>query len=464
MRVLTAAAKWDETAKLPSYDDIYPLLQSSPSDLVPIVDKSNPGPAAKRFTASYRRAYQMHAAIGPSCGVAHYDGDRLKVWTHNQGVFPLRQAIAQLVKLPDDKVQCVHVDGSGCYGHNGSDDAAADAAFIAFNVPGRPIRVQWMRDDEHKWEPYGPAMISNISATLDDAGTITDWTYDVWSTSHGTRPGGARSLIAGWSKADGFPLPALRTPNAHESDGNRNSTPPYTLSSLRVTHHFVKTMPLRVSALRTLGAYFNVFSIETFYDDLAKAAGVDPVEFRLRNIEDARAKDVIKTAAEKFGWSAQPLPRGQGRGFAYARYKNAQTYVAVAVQLTVDRDLGTIRLNRIVAACDSGQAINPDGIKNQIEGGLLQGASWTLYEQVKHNGTRITTKDWSSYPIMRFSGVPEELEVHLIDRPDKPFLGAGEAANGPISAAIGNAVANATGVRLRDLPLTPDRVRAAIGA
>jgi CO/xanthine dehydrogenase Mo-binding subunit len=464
MRVLSAGAKWEETAKLPSYDEVYAQLKTSPIEIVPIVDKSNPGPAAKRFSASYRRAYQMHGAIGPSCGVAVYDGDRLKVWSHNQGVFPLRQAIAQLVKLPEDKVQCVHVEGSGCYGHNGSDDASADAALIAFHMPGTPIRLQWMRDDEHKWEPYGAAMTSDISATLDDSGTITDWNYDVWSTTHGTRPGGARALIAGWHKAEPFPPPALRTPNPRESDGNRNSTPPYKLSSLRVMHHFVKTMPLRASSMRTLGAYFNVFCVETFLDELAGAAGVDPVEFRLRNLTDPRAKDVVKLAAEKFGWSSAPLPRGRGRGFGYARYKNAQTYVAVAVELSVDRDLGDIQLHRIVAACDSGQAVNPDGIKNQIEGGLLQSASWTLYEQVSHNDRRITSRDWSTYPIMRFSGVPEVVEVHLIDRPDKPFLGAGEASTGPISGAIGNAVASATGVRLRDLPLTPDRIRAAMGA
>jgi nicotinate dehydrogenase subunit B len=467
-RVLAGLAKWQGGKELPSYADIYKLLTTAPADEIVVIDTKKPDAppptGGKRFEAVYHRPYQMHAAIGPSCGVAHYDDGVLKVWTHNQGVFPLRQAVAELVKLPQDKVHCVSVEGSGCYGHNGGDDAGADAAFIAFNMPGKPIRVQWMRDDEHKWEPYGSAMLTKISATLDDKGEITDWNYDVWSTPHGTRPGGAKSLIAGWLKEEPFGQPPMRKPTTPESDGNRNAKTLYKLPSSRVVHHFVKAMPLRVSALRTLGAYFNDYTNETFMDELAVVAGADPVAFRLKHIDDPRAQAVIKTAAEKFGWSGDKLAVGRGRGFAYARYKNSQTYVALAVELTIDRDSGGVTLHRIVAATDSGQAVNPDGIRNQIEGGIIQGASWTLYEQVQYDKTRVTSRDWSSYPILRFSGVPETLDVHVLDQPGKPMLGAGEASQGPIGAAIANAIANATGVRIRDLPLTRERLRAAIGA
>jgi CO/xanthine dehydrogenase Mo-binding subunit len=464
MRVLAHIAKWQGGQKLPDYPEAYEMLQKAPADTIIVVDNHHPGTAAKTIEATYHRPYVMHGAIGPSCGVAHYQDNKLKVWTHNQGVFPLRQAVAQLVNLPIEQVQCVHVNGSGCYGHNGSDDAGADAAFIAFNMPGTPIRVQWMRDDEHTWEPYGPAMLTKVSATLDAQGAITDWNYDVWSTTHGTRPGGARALIAGWTKDSPFPQPALKPPTSPESDGNRNAKPPYKLASARVVHHFVKAMPLRVSSLRTLGAYFNIYTNETFMDEVAAAAGVDPVEFRLRHLDDPRAQDVIKLAAEKFGWSKDKLPQGRGRGFGYARYKNSQTYVACAVELGIDRDSGDVRVNRIVAACDSGQVVNPDGLKNQIEGGLMQGMSWTLYEQVRNDGKKITTRDWASYPIMRYSQIPQQVDVHVIDRPDKPFLGAGEASQGPVAGAIGNAIANATGLRMRDLPFTRERMRAVMGA
>jgi CO/xanthine dehydrogenase Mo-binding subunit len=321
-----------------------------------------------------------------------------------------------------------------------------------------------MREDEHAWEPYGPAMLAKAKASLDAAGNITDWQYDVWSMTHGTRPGGARALIAAWLVESPLPLPASRLPAPTESDGNRNSKPAYKIPSTRVVHHHIKAMPIRTSALRSLGAYTNVFAVESLMDELAAAADADPVAFRLRHLDDPRAQDVVKMAAERFGWSQEKLPMGHGRGFAYARYKNSATYVALAVELEVERATGAIQLRRVVAASDSGQAVNPDGIRNQIEGGILQSASWTLYEQVGFDKTRITSRDWNSYPILRFAAVPESVEVHVIDRPGQPFLGAGEASQGPMAAAIANAVANATGARIRDLPLTRERVKAAIGA
>jgi CO/xanthine dehydrogenase Mo-binding subunit len=464
MRALAAAAQWDEQAKLTDYPGIYDMLQKGPSEELVIFDtKTLPAPAARTLEATYHRPYQMHGSIGPSCGVALLENGQMTVWTHNQGVFPLRQAVAELVKLPKEQVRCIHMEGSGCYGHNGSDDAGGDAALLAAAFPGRPVRVQWMREDEHGWEPYGSAMVTKARASLDASGNIVDWNYDVWSTTHGTRPGGARSLVAAWLMENPLTLPPSRLPGTNEAEGNRNSKPAYKIASTRVVHHHIKAMPIRASALRGLGAYMNVFSVESFMDELAVSAGADPVEFRLRYIDEPRARDVIKMAAERFGWVKEKLPKGRGRGFAYARYKNSATYVALAVEVAVERETGAVQLLRVVAASDSGQAVNPDGIRNQIEGGILQSASWTLFEQVGFDKTRITSRDWSTYPIMRFSAVPETVEVHVIDRPGQPFLGAGEASQGPMAAAIANAVADATGVRIRDLPLTRDRVKAAIG-
>ncbi len=465
MRALAAAAQWNEESKLTDYPAIYEMLQKGPAEDLVIVDtKSPPAPAARSLEASYRRPYQMHGSIGPSCAVALFQDDKLTVWTHNQGVFPLRKAVAELVKLPENNVRCIQMEGAGCYGHNGSDDAGGDAALLAAAFPGKPVRVQWMREDEHAWEPYGSAMVSKARASLDAKGNIVDWQYDVWSTTHGTRPGGARSLVAAWLLEKPLTLPPSRLPGTNEAEGNRNSKPAYKIASTRVIHHHIKAMPIRASALRSLGAYMNVFSVESFMDELARAAGADPVEFRLRHLEDPRARDVIRMAAVRFGWSQEKLPKGRGRGFAYARYKNSATYVALATEVEVARETGAVRLLRVVAATDSGQAVNPDGIRNQIEGGILQSASWTLYEQVGFDNTRITSRDWKSYPILRFSAVPENVEVHVIDRPGQPFLGAGEASQGPTAAAIANAVADATGARLRELPFTPDRVKAALGA
>jgi CO/xanthine dehydrogenase Mo-binding subunit len=465
MRALAAAAQWDEQAKLTDYPGVYDLLQKGPSEELVIFDtKTQPAPGSRTVEATYRRPYQMHAAIGPSCAVALLQDGKLTVWTHNQGVYPLRKAVAELLHMPEDKVRCIHMEGSGCYGHNGSDDAGGDAALLAAAMPGKPVRVQWMREDEHAWEPYGSAMVTKARASLDAGGNIVDWQYDVWSMSHGTRPGGARSLIAGWLIEPPLSLPPSRLPGTNEAEGNRNSKPAYKLLSARVVHHHIKAMPIRTSALRSLGAYMNVFSVESLMDELAAAAGSDPVEFRLRYLDDPRALDVIRLAAERFGWSKEKLPQGRGRGFAYARYKNSATYVALATEVEVARDTGAIKVLRVVAATDSGQAVNPDGIRNQIEGGILQSASWTLYESVGFDKTRITSRDWRSYPILRFAAVPATVEVHVIDRPGQPFLGAGEASQGPMAAAIASAVTDATGARIRDLPLTPDRVKAALGA
>ena len=464
MRALAAAAAWDERSDLPASSNIYDFLKRSPSDAIVDLDRRvSTGPSLRTLEASYRRPYQIHGAIGPSCAVGWLKDDVLTIWTHAQGVYPLRKAIAEMLRFPEERVRCIHVEGSGCYGHNGADDAAADAALLARALPGRPVRVQWMREQEHLWEPYGPAMLTEVKAALDAGGNIVAWEYDVWSNAHSTRPGNAGSLMPAWHLAEPFSLSQPQPIPLPEGGGDRNAIPFYKLPNARVVHHFVPAMPVRVSALRGLGAYMNVFSIESFVDELARAAGTDPVEFRLRHLDDARARDVVTAAATRFGWAGYARGRGRGRGFAFARYKNLGAYLALAVEVQVERETGSTRLVRAVAAVDSGQAVNPDGIRNQVEGGIVQSSSWTLHEAVSFNATRITSADWASYPMLRFPEIPDSVEVQVVDRPGQPFLGTGEAAQGPTAAAIANAVADATGVRLRELPLTRERVKTAIG-
>ncbi len=466
MSALAASAEWQESATLPEQEKAPEVIQTLPSREIPVLTSSNQaGPPARRLGARYTRPYQMHGAIGPSCAVALWDTNGLTVWTHTQGVFPLRNALAQLLRLPPAQVRCIHVEGSGCYGHNGADDVAGDAALIAHAMPGRPIRMQWMREQEHTNEPYGPAMLAEISGAIDGEGRVVDWNYAVWSNTHTQRPVVGGLLLQNAALPDKLPVPPPTPIPMPEGGGDRNSNPLYAFSNARVVYHFVPDMPLRVSALRSLGAYLNIFAIESFVDELALAAGADPVEFRLRHLTDSRAQAVVRLAAERFGWNkAAPRQPRQGRGFGFARYKNLGAYCAVALSLSVEHETGRVRLGRVVAAVDSGQPINPDGIRNQIEGAVVQSASWTLYEQVRFDRHHITSTDWNSYPILRFPAAPESVEVHVIPRPGDPFLGTGEAGQGPTAAAIANALRDAIGIRLRDLPLSRERVKAALAA
>jgi nicotinate dehydrogenase subunit B len=466
MRALASRAKWRETARLPKQDDLPNVITGLPSQDTTIYTQSNPSATAtKIIEASYTRPYQAHGSIGPSCAVAQSVNDAMTVWTHTQGVYPDRAGIAEMLRVPPTSVRLIHVEGSGCYGHNGADDAAADAALIARAMPGIPVRVQWMREQEHAWEPFGPAMVTKLKASLDGDGAIVDWNFEVWSNTHSMRPGGAGSMLAAQQMAQPFALPAPKPLPLPEGGGDRNAIPFYKFPNARVVHHFIPKMPLRISAMRALGAYHNVFSIESFMDELAVAAGADPVEFRLKHLEDARGRDVIEKAAKEFGWQkGQKAPPDRGYGFAFARYKNLTAYCAIATEVEVNRQSGRPRLVRAVAAVDSGQVVNPDGLTNQIEGAILQSMSWTLYESVTFDDVRITSIDWQTYPILRFDAVPDKVDVHIINRPGQPFLGSGETGQGPAAASIANAIADATGKRLRDLPLTRKRIKGAIDA
>jgi CO/xanthine dehydrogenase Mo-binding subunit len=459
MRALSASAKWAAGPALPNAANIHAALKALPARDIPVENKQGAaGAAVLTLKNSYTKQYVLHGSIGPSCAVAHLAQGKLTVWTHTQGVYPLRAAIAEMLSMPLDAVRCVHTEGSGCYGQNGADDVAADAALVARAMPGLPVRVQLMRDQENQWEPYAPAISSELSASLDANGKICDWHYELWSGSHNERPGNAGKLIPAQLLAKPFaPSPSLPMP-LPEGGGDRNAAPLYAFVNSKVVNHFLPKTPLRTSAMRSLGAHLNLFAIEGMMDELAAAAHADPVAFRLRHLEDPRARDVINRAARQFGWDQRKRRRDHGFGFAFGQYKNLMAYVALALELKVDRSTGAVHILRVVAAVDCGQGVSPDGIRNQVEGGILQSASWTLYEKLLYGPEGIASIDWASYPIMRYSNVPAKVEVVLIDRPGMPFLGVAEAAQGPMAGALGNALADATGKRWRDLPLAGPRL------
>ncbi len=459
---LRRAAAWAEEDDLPDERDVGAFLRSAPSELVSVVDDGEP-PAASgpTLTARYSRPYLAHASIAPGCGVARWEADgTLSVWSSSQGVHRLRDAIASALDLEPDTIVVEHVENAGCYGHNSADDAAFDAVLLARAVPGRPVQVRWSRRDELTWAPFGSAMATEVSAQLDGTGAIAGWTYDVWSQGHTARPGyrGVPGLLAGRHLERPLPAPpAADPPDANGGGSTRNAIPLYDVGTRRIRGHRVEDASIRASALRALGAYLNVFSIESFVDELAGTVGRDPLEYRLAHLSDDRARTVLTTATAAAGWG-EPLPESRGRGIGIARYKGRGAYCAVVAEVEAEHD---IRVRRLTIAVDVGRVVNPDGVRFQIEGGAIQATSWTLKEQVRFDRRRITSDDWDSYPILRFSEVPE-VEVHLVDRPDAPSVGAGEAAQGPTAGAIANAVAAAVGVRVRDLPLTPDAVARAI--
>ena len=402
--------------------------------------------------ATYTKPLIGHGSIGPSCGLAIVHDDRAEVWTHSQNVFALRDQIARVLSLPTNHVRVQHVPGAGCYGHNGADDAAMDAVMLARNVLGTPVRVQWTRKDELISEPLGSPMQVDIAAKF--SGTrIVAWTLTTRSGTHIQRPGwnddvnllapAAESPRWGMGKAVDLPL---------HNGGSKNAVALYDFPQ-HVTYQFVPDLPFRLSALRSLGAFANVFAIEGFMDEMAEAAGADPVDFRLAHLSDHRAQMVIRRVAERSNWSRE-LAEGLGRGVGFARFKNTGTYCAVVAIVEVTEQ---VNLRELWAGVDAGLPINPGGIRAQIEGGMLQAASWTLKEEVPTRGALLTAESWKEYPILSFTEVPT-VEVDVIETIENASTGVGEASLGPTAGAIGNAVANALGIRLRELPLTRDRV------
>jgi nicotinate dehydrogenase subunit B len=461
---LLKGAKWTAGPELPDPARIFEVIKSLPSKDAIIGVKQGTVPAnARTLEAVYTKPYMAHGSIGPSCALAEFKDGRMTVWTHSQGVFPLRGELVKALKMPANAIRCVHAEGSGCYGHNGADDVAVDAALLARAVPGRPVRLQWMRDDEFKWEPYGPAMVMRAKAAVAD-GRIADWEYELWSNSHSTRPASSSgtNVLAAWYLAEPQKMGPPTSPPQPAGGGDRNSIPLYDFPSQRVMHHFVQDMPIRVSALRTLGAYANVFALESFMDELAAAAGADPVAFRLAHMKDPRARAVIEAVARKAAWKDGEKGDGRrGRGIGFSKYKNLACYVAVVAEVEIDRATGVVRVPRTWAAVDSGLIINPDGLSAQIEGGIVQSVSWTLKEEVRFDKGGILAHDFATYPILTMPEAPK-VEIELINRPSERPLGSGEGSQGPAVAAVANAFAHATGKRIRDLPFHPARVKAAL--
>ena len=399
--------------------------------------------------------------MAPSCAIARWDGGAVTVWCHSQGIFLLRAAIAAGLGLAAGQVTVHYVQGAGVYGQNGADDVALDAVLLARAVPGRAVRVQWTREDEMCWSPLGPAMLARLSAGLDAGGRVVTWRQDVWSNGFMGRPtmGGDPRLLALTHLAGGRPMPpAPDLQPANWMGASRNAVPGYDIPAVQVTRHRLLDMPIRTSSLRSLGAHLNVFAIESFMDELAAAAGADPVAFRLAHLSDPRARRVLTQATSIAGWDTRARRDGTGYGAAVARYSGIAGYCAVVAEVEADTD---IRVRRLWLAVDVGRVINPDGVINQVEGGAVQSASWTLAEQVRFDRDQITSAAWDSYPILRFTQIPE-VAVHIVDAPGQAEQGAGEIAQGPVAGAIGNAVADAVGVRVRDLPLTRERVARAI--
>jgi CO/xanthine dehydrogenase Mo-binding subunit len=462
LKALRRTATWSAGDPLPDEDDLTGFLKSQPVETTIIDSRTSAATRehAQTLRRQYTRPYIAHASIAPSCAMARWDGERVHVWTHSQGIYLLRADLAIVLRLPAENIVVEHMEGAGCYGHNAADDVALDAALLARAASGRPVRVQWSRHDEMSHAPFGAAMAIEIAADLDAGNEIIGWRHAIWSNGHAARPGRAAqpALLAATEIANPYPrMISTNPPAANGGGGDRNSVPLYDFPAWTVTSHRLLTMPVRTSALRTLGAQGNVFAIESLLDEIAALRGEDPIAFRLRHLRDERARDVILAAARRAQWKPQKRS-GIGHGVGFARYKNTGAYCAAIAEI---EGADGIRVSRLTLAVDVGEAINPDGVINQIEGGAIQATSWVLKERVRFDRTRITSTSWTDYPILTFSEVPA-VDVEIIQRPEIEPVGAGEAAHGPVTAAIANAVYDCLGVRVRDLPITRDRLIAAM--
>ncbi len=454
-------ASWSGGGGLPGSDALQRAMrESAVAHDETIVNRGDAaqalGSASRKLSASYYWPPQSHASLGPSCAVADVRAEEATIWTSSQATHKYRPHFAKVLGLAPEKVRLVYLDGAGCYGMNGHEDAAADAAILS-RATGRPVRVQWMREDEHGWDPKGPPQLLELSASLDDGGKIAAWSAEMW-IPEATK--GLPNIPLLSPAAAGLPQP--------EGIGtgliSQNADPSYAVPNVRVVAHWLKDTPLRPSNLRAPGKIANTFAVESLVDELAVAAGADPLAFRLRGIDDPRGIAVLTRVGEIMKWAPRSGPtggNGTGRGVAYIHYKHTENYVAMGMDVTVDRTSGAVRVTRVVCAHDCGLVINPDAVKNQVEGGILQTLSRALHEEARFDSNRVTSLDWASYPILKFPEVPEVV-VELIDRPELPPMGAGEAAATPVAAALANAIYDAVGVRLRQVPMTPERVKQAL--
>jgi nicotinate dehydrogenase subunit B len=419
-------------------------------------------PAGTRTLAGeYRWPFQTHGSMGPSCGVADVRGGGATIWSSSQGTHNLAAACARALGLERNRVRVIYVDGAGSYGPNGADDAAVEAALLSRAV-GRPVRVQWTREEEHGLDPKGPAQLLQLHAAVDADGQITAWETQAWL------PVATANLPhVPYLSLDAAGIP--QTPGRSTGLIYQNIDPPYTVGGLNAVVHWLADAPLRTSAFRAPGKVANTFAVESFTDELAALAKEDAVEFRLRRLTNARAADVLRRCAARMGWQSRPSPRSidrtakilTGRGIAFVHYKHEEAIVAIGMEVAVERATGVVRVTRAVGAQDCGLMINPGCVQAQLEGNIIQTLSRTLHEEVTFDRQRVTSVDWASYPILRFPEVPT-LEFDLIQRLDQPPLGVGEAASTPVPAALGNAIFDATGVRLRTVPFRAERVKAAL--
>jgi nicotinate dehydrogenase subunit B len=464
----TLKTSWSKSETLPDADKLWEHVRESKilNDEV----TSNVGGAAEALDkegarivkASYDFAIHTHGSIGPSCAIAEFKDGKLTSWSASQATHNLRKQLATMFAMPAENVRCIYIEGSGCYGRNGHEDAAADAALLAKTI-GRPVRVQWMREDEHGWDPKGPPTLIDIRAALDDSGNVQAWESEFFIPQQ--TPGGfSVPLVA--ATLGGMPA------DDHTAPGNifQNSAIPYKFSNVRTVCHRVEKTPFRPSWIRTPGRMQNTYANECFMDELAAAAGADPVEFRLKYLDpaDKRGIEVLNRVAALAKWEKRASPKtdesgdvASGRGVTYCKYELARTYVAAVADVEVRRSTGEIRVKKFYLAHDCGQIINPDGLKNQLDGNIIQTVSRTLMEELKYNRAMVTSLDWESYPILRFPQIPD-LVYDLIDRPNERPWGAGEPSAAVVPSAISNAVFDAIGVRMRSVPFTPDKVRAAM--
>lgn len=462
--------RWSDWHGLPAMAEVYGAVRKTPvrSTLTPAKSgdvEAALGRAARTLRATYEFPVQTHGSIGPSCAVADVTNEGVRVWSASQATHWLQRQLAGMLSMPPERIRVIYLEGAGCYGRNSHEDAAADAVLLSKAV-GLPVRVQWMRQDEHGWDPKSPPMPIDVQGALDERGDLVAWRFENWLPYF--QPGSAVDLLA----------QALSERHANvQKPGNMipgsiagNAAPPYRVPNVLAVCHQLETTPFRASWLRGPGWAQNNFANESFMDELAAAAGADPVEFRLRHLGDARGVACIRACAEKAGWQARPSPnkavRGDvatGRGFAYVFYDNKRTYVAAACEVEVDRKSGHVRATRFTVAHDCGLIVNPDGVKAQVEGSVVQTLSRTLLEEVLWDDARVTSVDWASYPILRFPDVPK-IETVLINRPDEHAWGVGEPTCSVVACAVGNAIFDATGVRLRTVPFTDERVKAALRA
>lgn len=453
---------WSEGQQLPGSENLADYLRSSSlPNAEPALNRGDTAAAlasaAKMLSSSYSWPFQSHASLGPSCAVADVKAVGATVWSATQDVFGLRNALGRAFDVPLPSIRVVYMNGSGSYGTNGAWDVAADAFFLSREI-GKPVRLQWMRGDELGHDPKGPAQLLEMRGGLDASGNVVAWETNCYAP---TGPQWTRALLV-QQNTNSAPLAGAGPAGAPVA---QNADPPYAVANLRVMTYTMADTPIRLSNLRGPGKIANVFAVESFTDELAAATGIDPVEFRVRGLSDPRAIEVIRRAATMINWQARAGTARRsgsiGRGIAYMRYKQMENYVAVAMEVSVDRATGRIDVRRVACAHDCGLIVNPDGLRNQVEGNILQTLSRTLHEQFAFDRGVIKSVDWVTYPILRFTEAPA-VQVELIDRPDQPSYGAGEAASAPVPAALANAVFDAIGVRLRNVPFTPDRVKAAL--